>query len=91
MSQATDKRINEYCLNIKESKGKLEDYINVINNRIGLIISNRLNKFVVMHSQVVGEKDHEIKVLEEENEKTKLSHISANIEKLERTIIDYEK
>jgi hypothetical protein len=48
---------------IKESRGKLDEYINVINNKIGSVIYSQMNKLAVVHKEIIDEKDQEIRSL----------------------------
>lgn len=58
-----DRKINELCVEIKESRSKLDAYVGIISNHVGQIVSHRLSKFVALHSEIIQEKDHEIKAL----------------------------
>jgi len=41
----------------------LDEYINVINNKIGNVIHSQMNKLVVVHKEIIDEKDQEIRNL----------------------------
>lgn len=52
-----DKRIKDINVEINESRGKLDEYINLINNKIGNVIHSQMNKLAVVHKEIIDEKD----------------------------------
>ena len=60
----------------------MDEYINVINNKIGNAIHSQMNKLVVVHKEIIDEKDQEIRNLEENTEKFKETVMNKHIKQL---------
>ena len=84
--EQVDKRIKDLNVEIKESRGKLDEYINVINNKIGSVIYSQMNKLAVVNKEIIDEKDQEIRSLQENTEKFKETVLSKHVKQLQETL-----